>query len=187
MAACIRMCSVSKFKISLNVVSQLQRNSYRSCDKTVNRTFYRDYFDVISSRDNIKLYALKYRSGYRINENIRFGRAACCHGLNAKNFDSFSNKRAFSTNSDDSSSSNGEKSDDSLPDEKPFGSDDGLPEGGKKEDIIYDEPVSTPLPPTGMALTKMTVPDEWPQVPIIAIKRNPVFPRFIKLIEVRII
>ena len=30
----------------------------------------------------------------------------------------------------------------------------------------------------------ITVPDEWPDVPIIVINRNPVFPRFIKIIEV---
>ena len=30
----------------------------------------------------------------------------------------------------------------------------------------------------------ITVPDEWPDVPIIVINRNPVFPRFIKVIEV---
>ena len=30
----------------------------------------------------------------------------------------------------------------------------------------------------------MSVPDVWPNVPVIAINRNPVFPRFIKIIEV---
>ncbi|XP_013787388.1 lon protease homolog, mitochondrial-like [Limulus polyphemus] len=38
--------------------------------------------------------------------------------------------------------------------------------------------------PQGGALAAMTVPEVWPQVPIIAISRNPVFPRFIKIIEV---
>lgn len=33
----------------------------------------------------------------------------------------------------------------------------------------------------------MTVPEVWPSVPVIAINRNPVFPRFIKIIEVTII
>jgi len=32
--------------------------------------------------------------------------------------------------------------------------------------------------------TTMTVPDVWPSVPVIAISRNPVFPRFIKIVEV---
>jgi Lon-like ATP-dependent protease len=34
------------------------------------------------------------------------------------------------------------------------------------------------------ALAPMTVPEVWPQVPVIAINRNPVFPRFIKIIEI---
>lgn len=39
-------------------------------------------------------------------------------------------------------------------------------------------PVIHSLPAT------MTVPEVWPNVPVIAINRNPVFPRFIKIIEV---
>lgn len=39
-------------------------------------------------------------------------------------------------------------------------------------------PVIHTLPAT------MTVPEVWPTVPVIAINRNPVFPRFIKIIEV---
>ena len=35
------------------------------------------------------------------------------------------------------------------------------------------------------ALAPMTVPEVFPNVPIIAVRRNPVFPRFIKMIEVR--
>ncbi|XP_074650572.1 lon protease homolog, mitochondrial-like isoform X2 [Tubulanus polymorphus] len=38
--------------------------------------------------------------------------------------------------------------------------------------------------PSLMALATMTVPDIFPVVPVIAISRNPVFPRFIKIIEV---
>lgn len=34
------------------------------------------------------------------------------------------------------------------------------------------------------AVTALTVPDIWPQVPVIAVSRNPVFPRFIKMVEV---
>lgn len=41
-------------------------------------------------------------------------------------------------------------------------------------------PVIHTLPAT------MTVPEVWPTVPVIAINRNPVFPRFIKIIEVYI-
>lgn len=41
-----------------------------------------------------------------------------------------------------------------------------------------DFPVTQSLPAT------MVVPEEWPHVPLIAINRTPVFPRFIKLLEV---
>ena len=30
----------------------------------------------------------------------------------------------------------------------------------------------------------VTVPDEWPMVPIVAVNRHPVFPKFIKIVEV---
>lgn len=33
------------------------------------------------------------------------------------------------------------------------------------------------------ALSPMTVPEVWPRVPVIAVRRNPLFPRFIKMIE----
>ncbi|XP_047387290.1 LOW QUALITY PROTEIN: lon protease homolog, mitochondrial [Sciurus carolinensis] len=39
--------------------------------------------------------------------------------------------------------------------------------------------------PVITALTPMTIPDVFPQLPLIAITRNPVFPRFIKIIEVK--
>lgn len=34
------------------------------------------------------------------------------------------------------------------------------------------------------AVAALTVPDVWPQVPVIAVSRNPVFPRFIKMVEI---
>ncbi|XP_061681769.1 lon protease homolog, mitochondrial [Syngnathoides biaculeatus] len=39
--------------------------------------------------------------------------------------------------------------------------------------------------PQMTALTPMMVPDVFPNVPLIAVSRNPVFPRFIKIIEVK--
>lgn len=39
--------------------------------------------------------------------------------------------------------------------------------------------------PQMTALTPMMVPEVFPNVPLIAVSRNPVFPRFIKIIEVR--
>lgn len=41
--------------------------------------------------------------------------------------------------------------------------------------------------PPMTALTPMIVPEVFPNVPLIAVSRNPVFPRFIKILEVRII
>lgn len=38
--------------------------------------------------------------------------------------------------------------------------------------------------PNMMALTPMSVPEVFPHVPLIAMNRNPVFPRFIKIVEV---
>lgn len=49
----------------------------------------------------------------------------------------------------------------------------------EEAEIKDDTPIfSSHLPAT------VAVPEVWPQVPVIAINRNPVFPRFIKLIEV---
>lgn len=39
--------------------------------------------------------------------------------------------------------------------------------------------------PPMTALTPVMVPDVFPNVPLIAVSRNPVFPRFIKILEVR--
>jgi len=54
-----------------------------------------------------------------------------------------------------------------------------------------DDPNSAPKEEDYPNLTQtlpatVVVPDVWPNVPLIAINRNPVFPRFIKLIEVNI-
>ena len=40
------------------------------------------------------------------------------------------------------------------------------------------------MPPTGGALSAMSVPENFPNIPIIAVNRNPVYPRFVKMIEV---
>jgi len=41
------------------------------------------------------------------------------------------------------------------------------------------------MPPTGGALSAMSVPENFPNIPIIAVNRNPVYPRFVKMIEVK--
>ncbi|CAG7833241.1 unnamed protein product, partial [Allacma fusca] len=57
----------------------------------------------------------------------------------------------------------------------------------KSKDVPEEaEPEVKPLPPPSTLLlpATVTIPEEWPQVPVIAVARNPVFPRFIKIIEV---
>ncbi|XP_050349891.1 lon protease homolog, mitochondrial isoform X2 [Nymphalis io] len=59
---------------------------------------------------------------------------------------------------------------------------------GNKNDPEEEEPIvdvkeETPLFSSQLPAT-VAVPEVWPQVPVIAINRNPVFPRFIKLIEI---
>ncbi|XP_041980919.1 lon protease homolog, mitochondrial [Aricia agestis] len=51
------------------------------------------------------------------------------------------------------------------------------------EDEGIDVKDETPMFSSQLPAT-VAVPEVWPQVPVIAINRNPVFPRFIKLIEV---
>lgn len=50
-----------------------------------------------------------------------------------------------------------------------------------EEDSDKDE---SPMFTSSQLPATVAVPEVWPQVPVIAINRNPVFPRFIKLIEV---
>ncbi|XP_077082057.1 lon protease homolog, mitochondrial [Siphateles boraxobius] len=57
--------------------------------------------------------------------------------------------------------------------------------GGADDESGGEEGPYTPPPPQMSALTTMLVPDVFPNVPLIAVNRNPVFPRFIKIIEVK--
>lgn len=54
----------------------------------------------------------------------------------------------------------------------------GGEESGGDGGVPYSGPQMT-------ALTPMMVPEVFPNVPLIAVSRNPVFPRFIKIIEVK--
>lgn len=54
----------------------------------------------------------------------------------------------------------------------------GGEESGGDGGVPYNGPQMT-------ALTPMMVPEVFPNVPLIAVSRNPVFPRFIKIIEVK--
>ena len=73
------------------------------------------------------------------------------------------------------------------------GKDDGDDNDGKQRepDIVIEATESSDINskstvlPGGGALSALTVPDVFPNVPIIAVNRNPVFPKFIKMIEVK--
>jgi len=72
--------------------------------------------------------------------------------------------------------------------DKPPPSDDGDDKSDapkKKEDLRHTPPVTSPDGTPIGALSAINVPEEFPNLPIIAVNRNPVFPRFIKMIEVR--
>lgn len=54
-----------------------------------------------------------------------------------------------------------------------------------EDPIVQQQPIYSTTSPPG-ALSTVTVPDIYPNVPLIAVNRNPVFPRFLKMIEVNI-
>ena len=73
--------------------------------------------------------------------------------------------------------------------EKSSGNGDGE-EGGSAEEqaeAAADDDVSQsePMNPLMGALSTMNVPEIFPKVPVIAVGRNPVFPRFVKMLEVQ--
>lgn len=80
-----------------------------------------------------------------------------------------------------SSSSGGGKDDDDKPN-KPKGEPEIEVAGSDDESHDPGQPAA-PAPSTILPAA-VTVPDVWPQLPVIAIARSPVFPRFIKIIEV---
>jgi Lon-like ATP-dependent protease len=64
--------------------------------------------------------------------------------------------------------------------------DDNNGDGPNKKDpevIIEDKTGAHPDPTQGV-LTQIAVPDVFPEVPLIPVHRNPVFPRFVKMLEV---
>ena len=67
------------------------------------------------------------------------------------------------------------------------GEEEGRAEGEAEEEAADDNASPTPQPagPLMGALSTMTVPEIFPRVPVIAIGRNPIFPRFVKMLEVQ--
>ena len=88
----------------------------------------------------------------------------------------------FSTGSGSGGRSNGSSSNAAAAASGAGGEDDG---SGSEDDAHPGAPGQQEPPFQTTALAPMTVPEVFPNVPIIAVRRNPVFPRFIKMIEVR--
>ncbi|XP_061894907.1 lon protease homolog, mitochondrial [Entelurus aequoreus] len=65
------------------------------------------------------------------------------------------------------------------------GEDDGEGGGSGGEESGGEEGAAAYAAPQMTALTTMMVPEVFPNVPLVAVSRNPVFPRFIKIIEVK--
>jgi Lon-like ATP-dependent protease len=63
--------------------------------------------------------------------------------------------------------------------------DDGDDDDG--EDVIIEDKVGdTSADPEYGALAPVMVPEVFPRVPLLCVHRNPVFPRFVKMLEVYI-
>ncbi|KAJ7365796.1 Lon protease mitochondrial [Desmophyllum pertusum] len=67
------------------------------------------------------------------------------------------------------------------------GNDDG--DGGDKKDdgtevVIEDKSAGAKVDPSLGALAQVVVPDVFPEVPLLPVHRNPVFPRFVKMMEI---
>ena len=66
------------------------------------------------------------------------------------------------------------------------GSDDG--DGGDKKDdgaeVVIEDKAGAKVDPALGALAQVVVPDVFPEVPLLPVHRNPVFPRFVKMMEV---
>ncbi|CAB1323812.1 unnamed protein product [Coregonus sp. 'balchen'] len=66
-----------------------------------------------------------------------------------------------------------------------FSGEDGSESSGSGGDESGGDGGTPYISPQMTALTPMLVPEVFPNVPLIAVSRNPVFPRFIKIIEVK--
>jgi len=68
----------------------------------------------------------------------------------------------------------------------PADGNDGRDDGGSKKDpeVIIDSSATDQQHISNTALAQIGVPDNFPEVPILPVLRNPIFPKFVKLIEV---
>ena len=57
---------------------------------------------------------------------------------------------------------------------------------GDGEDVIIEDKGGDRVEPEYGALAPVMVPEVFPRVPLLCVHRNPVFPRFVKMLEVYI-
>ena len=67
------------------------------------------------------------------------------------------------------------------------GNDDGDGSDKKDEgpDVVIEDKTGAQVDPSQGALAQVIVPDVFPEVPVLPVHRNPVFPRFVKMMEVQ--
>ncbi|XP_071964828.1 lon protease homolog, mitochondrial-like [Antedon mediterranea] len=88
-----------------------------------------------------------------------------------------------SNGSNESSSSSSDGGDEDNKDDG-SGEDDPPASGGEDGQPKYSAGQGPVVLPTMVSLTPVTVPDELSPIPVIAVNRNPVFPKFVKMVEV---
>ena len=128
---------------------------------------------ILSSSSYISLNTSSGVNSYPSRER-KYGRLP----ISSSNYLTSSYFNAFRYYSSSSSQDNSSSSNSDDPDDK----------NDKETTIVYDADGIETSPKEGStttALAPLTIPDYFPEVPLIAVRRNPVFPRFIKMIEVR--
>jgi len=118
--------------------------------------------------------SIKLNHSFSIRNNVR---CASCWSLQQNCYinkpNTIPNKYSFSSRLYSSKSSSNDGDDDNTKPDK------------YEANKVNSEPIlKDNLPPTG-ALSAMSVPENFPNIPIIAVNRNPVYPRFVKMIEVK--
>ena len=61
---------------------------------------------------------------------------------------------------------------------------DGRDKKDEGTDVVIEDQSGIKVDPSQGALAQVLVPDVFPEVPILPVHRNPVFPRFVKMMEV---
>nr|XP_002131849.1 lon protease homolog, mitochondrial isoform X2 [Ciona intestinalis] len=87
----------------------------------------------------------------------------------------------FSSSSSGNNEDDGKEDDDDKPVTNENNEQEVEQEENKRPEVIYSGLGNS----NSVALSALTVPDNFPNVPIIAVNRNPVFPKFIKMIEIK--